>query len=198
MPCSALAASLIPLLLAPFSLGTSLISRRAQPRAIPRRPLNHSYDVCVFAHGASGSGKTFTMVGPPRMRGIAYRALQELMELAVTSAAELDVTVDASMVEIYNGAVRDLAADREGEASVVGSGQQPLSVSAAPTLCRPLLRSLAAALLELEAAVLYNPRLEICSAPEMYAALSFISLPPCCFALHGRRCECATWTTSST
>ena len=129
--------------------------------------------MCVFAHGASGSGKTHTMVGPLRARGIAYRALHELMELAVRADAELDVVVDATMVEIYNGAVRDLAADAEGEASAVAPGKAPLSVRAAPRL--------------------------IASASSAHASAR-PRVPPSLTRMPTttRRCACATWTTLST
>jgi len=96
------------------------------------RPLVQSaldgFDVCVFAHGASGSGKTYTMIGPPKQRGIAYRALASLMDLVLVFESELELQVEATMVEIYNGQVRDLAAEAEGEGAVVGAGEQPLTL----------------------------------------------------------------------
>lgn len=77
------------------------------------------------------------MVGPPKARGVAFRALSELMSLAEGAAPILKVDVDASMVEVYNGRVRDLAADVEGEEATVPEGAQPLSVRAALAAPRP-------------------------------------------------------------
>ncbi len=36
------------------------------------------YNVCVFAYGQTGAGKTFTMEGTPADPGINYRTMKEL------------------------------------------------------------------------------------------------------------------------
>ena len=36
------------------------------------------YNVCIFAYGQTGTGKTFTMEGSPENRGVNYRTLDEL------------------------------------------------------------------------------------------------------------------------
>jgi kinesin family protein 18/19 len=38
------------------------------------------YNATVFAYGATGSGKTHTMVGSPRQPGIMVRALNDLFQ----------------------------------------------------------------------------------------------------------------------
>lgn len=63
-----------------------------------------------FAYGATGSGKTHTMLGPPEDPGIYWRALQDLwMALAETRERDrIDARVLLSYVEIYNETIRDL------------------------------------------------------------------------------------------
>jgi len=36
------------------------------------------YNVCVFAYGQTGAGKTYTMEGEPSNPGINYRTMKEL------------------------------------------------------------------------------------------------------------------------
>ncbi|EHB16882.1 Kinesin-like protein KIFC2 [Heterocephalus glaber] len=65
------------------------------------------YSVCIFTYGQTGTGKTYSMEGPPEDPGIAPRALQSLFrEMGVGGQHR----VTLSMVEIYNEAVRDLLA----------------------------------------------------------------------------------------
>lgn len=66
------------------------------------------YNVCVFAYGQTGSGKTYTMNGTDFDRGVNYRALQNLFEIADQRREHCDVSVSVSMLEIYNETLRDL------------------------------------------------------------------------------------------
>ncbi|XP_019829125.2 kinesin-like protein KIFC2 isoform X11 [Bos indicus] len=65
------------------------------------------YSVCIFTYGQTGTGKTYSMEGPPEDPGIAPRALQSLFQEMGTGGQH---RVTLSMVEIYNEAVRDLLA----------------------------------------------------------------------------------------
>lgn len=66
------------------------------------------YNVCVFAYGQTGSGKTHTMNGPDDDRGVNYRALVDLFDIATQRADFSKVAVTVSMMEIYNEQLRDL------------------------------------------------------------------------------------------
>ncbi|XP_054446583.1 kinesin-like protein KIFC2 isoform X2 [Pteronotus mesoamericanus] len=77
------------------------------------------YSVCIFTYGQTGTGKTYSMEGPPEDPGIAPRALQSLFREMRTGAQHC---VTLSMVEIYNEAVRDLLAPGPPERLVVRQG----------------------------------------------------------------------------
>ena len=62
-------------------------------------------NACVFASGATGSGKTYTMVGDECEPGIMTRSLHELFNRI---GSRDQVNVKCSFVEIYNEVIRDL------------------------------------------------------------------------------------------
>ncbi|CAD8111257.1 unnamed protein product [Paramecium primaurelia] len=62
-------------------------------------------NVTIFAYGATGSGKTHTMMGNQNQQGIIPRALNDLFErLSKEQAAQASLT----FLEIYNETIRDL------------------------------------------------------------------------------------------
>ncbi|XP_020026565.2 kinesin-like protein KIFC2 isoform X2 [Castor canadensis] len=77
------------------------------------------YSVCIFTYGQTGTGKTYSMEGPPEDPGIAPRALQLLFREMGTGGQH---RVTLSMVEIYNEAVRDLLAPGPPERLAVRQG----------------------------------------------------------------------------
>ncbi|XP_006830948.1 PREDICTED: kinesin-like protein KIFC2 [Chrysochloris asiatica] len=77
------------------------------------------YSVCIFTYGQTGTGKTYSMEGPPEDPGIAPRALQSLFQ-EMGPGGQHRVTL--SMVEIYNEAVRDLLAPGPPERLAVRQG----------------------------------------------------------------------------
>lgn len=72
------------------------------------------YKVCIFAYGQTGSGKTYTMLGQPsdaEHRGLIPRSLEQIFETSQKMRAQgWSFCMQASMLEIYNEAVRDLLA----------------------------------------------------------------------------------------
>ena len=81
------------------------------------------FNVCIFAYGQTGSGKTFTMFGAggvgggigedgtvDPLTGLAPRAASELFRVLKEREASSDVSVSATMFELYNDAVVDLLA----------------------------------------------------------------------------------------
>ncbi|XP_061349441.1 kinesin-like protein KIN-14U isoform X2 [Gastrolobium bilobum] len=69
------------------------------------------HNVCVFAYGQTGTGKTFTMDGTNEQLGIIPRALEELFHQASMDNSS-SFTFSMSMLEVYMGNLRDLLAQR--------------------------------------------------------------------------------------
>ncbi|XP_024940818.1 kinesin-like protein KIF19 isoform X2 [Cephus cinctus] len=68
----------------------------------------HGYNATVFAYGATGAGKTHTMVGSPTEPGIMVRALNDIFLAAGELPENVEFTVTMSYMEIYNENIRDL------------------------------------------------------------------------------------------
>ncbi|RCN31255.1 kinesin motor domain protein [Ancylostoma caninum] len=64
------------------------------------------YNVCLFAYGHTGSGKTYTMEGPETNPGINQRAIMQLFEAADGRNEDIDYEINVSMMEIYNEKIR--------------------------------------------------------------------------------------------
>ncbi|XP_043282981.1 kinesin-like protein KIF19 [Venturia canescens] len=66
------------------------------------------YNATVFAYGATGAGKTYTMVGAPNSPGIMVRALNDIFLQSRRSPRDVQFEVTMSYMEIYNENIRDL------------------------------------------------------------------------------------------
>ena len=66
------------------------------------------YNVCIFAYGQTGTGKTFTMEGTEGARGVNYRILEELFRLTKERQKLNRYKVSVSVLEVYNEQIRDL------------------------------------------------------------------------------------------
>lgn len=66
------------------------------------------FNVCIFAYGQTGTGKTFTMEGVPENRGVNYRALEELFRISQERSTSIAYTFSVSILEVYNEKIRDL------------------------------------------------------------------------------------------
>nr|VDD26852.1 unnamed protein product [Brassica oleracea] len=69
------------------------------------------YNVCIFAYGQTGTGKTFTMAGTPENRGVNYRTLEELFRSSESRSRLMKFELSVSMLEVYNEKIRDLLVD---------------------------------------------------------------------------------------
>ena len=77
------------------------------------------YRVCVFSYGQTGSGKTWTMSGDKfgTQRGIIPRSVEQVIQQAISMRENgWEMSVSASVVELYNEELRDLLAPK-GSAS---------------------------------------------------------------------------------
>ncbi|XP_038609950.1 kinesin-like protein KIFC3 isoform X4 [Tachyglossus aculeatus] len=86
------------------------------------------FNVCIFAYGQTGAGKTYTMEGTPENPGINQRALQLLFSEVREKASDWEYMITVSVAEIYNEALRDLLGKEPQEKLEIklcpdGSGQ---------------------------------------------------------------------------
>lgn len=65
------------------------------------------YNVCIFAYGQTGAGKTHSMQGEPSDPGIYMRTFNELFQVA-RERSGWKVELTAAIIEIYNEEIRDL------------------------------------------------------------------------------------------
>ena len=65
------------------------------------------YNATVFAYGATGSGKTYTMLGTIKKEGIMTRSITDLFKL-LNSEKNKEFKMEVSYIEIYNEIIRDL------------------------------------------------------------------------------------------
>ncbi|KAG9439362.1 hypothetical protein H6P81_019527 [Aristolochia fimbriata] len=66
------------------------------------------YNVCIFAYGQTGTGKTFTMEGTEDARGVNYRTLEELFRIIDERKGVFKYDISVSVLEVYNEQIRDL------------------------------------------------------------------------------------------
>ncbi|XP_072348428.1 kinesin-like protein KIF18A isoform X1 [Scyliorhinus torazame] len=68
----------------------------------------NGYSCSVFAYGATGSGKTHTMLGSVDQPGVMYRTMVELYEKIEEMKDEKICEVAVSYLEVYNEQIQDL------------------------------------------------------------------------------------------
>lgn len=66
------------------------------------------YNATVFAYGATGCGKTYTILGTPEDPGIIFLTMQELYKRIDNLSETKIFDVSLSFLEIYNETIRDL------------------------------------------------------------------------------------------
>ncbi|CAN6348520.1 unnamed protein product [Urochloa humidicola] len=66
------------------------------------------FNVCIFAYGQTGTGKTFTMEGIEGARGVNYRTLEELFRIIKEREGLFKYEVTVSVLEVYNEQIHDL------------------------------------------------------------------------------------------
>ncbi|PIA44834.1 hypothetical protein AQUCO_01700433v1 [Aquilegia coerulea] len=73
------------------------------------------FNVCIFAYGQTGTGKTFTMEGTPESRGVNYRTLEKLFQLSEERSGSMKYELFVSMLEVYNEKIRDLLGENSSQ-----------------------------------------------------------------------------------
>ncbi|TKS70237.1 KIF18A Marrow stromal [Collichthys lucidus] len=71
----------------------------------------NGFNCTVFAYGATGAGKTHTMLGSQNDPGVMYRTMTELFKRMEDAKEEKEFAVAFSYLEVYNEQIRDLLAN---------------------------------------------------------------------------------------
>ncbi|KAI7726568.1 hypothetical protein M8C21_015619, partial [Ambrosia artemisiifolia] len=76
------------------------------------RSVLDGFNVCIFACGQTGAGKTYTLTGPgeitPETMGVSYRALNDLFLISEERKNLMNYEISINMLEIYNDEIKDL------------------------------------------------------------------------------------------
>ncbi|CAN0891181.1 Kinesin-like protein KIN-14Q [Linum grandiflorum] len=75
------------------------------------------YNVCIFAYGQTGTGKTFTMEGTKEARGVNYKTLDALFHIIKEREKLFTYEVSVSVLEVYNEQIRDLLVSNSQQAT---------------------------------------------------------------------------------
>ncbi|XP_006111578.1 kinesin-like protein KIF18A isoform X2 [Pelodiscus sinensis] len=68
----------------------------------------NGYNCTVLAYGATGAGKTYTMLGSPKEPGVMYLTMMDLYNCMDQIKEDKLCTVAVSYLEVYNEQIRDL------------------------------------------------------------------------------------------
>ncbi|PRP75558.1 hypothetical protein PROFUN_09044 [Planoprotostelium fungivorum] len=71
-------------------------------------PVMDGFNATVFAYGATGSGKTHTMIGHGNGEGVMYLTMRDIFEAVEATSHEKKASITISYLEIYNETIRDL------------------------------------------------------------------------------------------
>ena len=66
------------------------------------------YNATCFAYGATGAGKTYTMLGTENVYGVMGLTFQELFKRIDMQKKDKEFKILMSYLEIYNENIRDL------------------------------------------------------------------------------------------
>ncbi|XP_020295701.1 kinesin-like protein KIF18A [Pseudomyrmex gracilis] len=103
--------------------------------------LLEGYNCSVFAYGATGAGKTHTMLGNKEDPGITYRTVAELFSEIETQSKHREFNLGVTYLEIYNENVQDLLHKsgplhlrEDGRCGVIVAGLEPIAIQSAKEL----------------------------------------------------------------
>ena len=76
----------------------------------------NGFNSTVFAYGATGSGKTYTMVGTDSNPGLMVKSIQDLFaKVNEQQTADKNFTIKFSYVEVYNETLKDLLVETSAQ-----------------------------------------------------------------------------------
>jgi len=94
-----------------FGPGTSQVKVFEDTKRLIQSAID-GYNVCIFAYGQTGAGKTFTIQGNDANPGIAPRSFTEMYQI-IASMNNYNVKLECYMVELYIDTLTDLLLPKE-------------------------------------------------------------------------------------
>lgn len=82
----------------------------------------NGYNCACFAYGATGAGKTYTMVGTQNSPGVMVLTLQELFSAMKATQDDKKYSVHISYLEVYNENIHDLLVPQSKPLQLLESG----------------------------------------------------------------------------
>ena len=70
------------------------------------------FNATVFAYGATGAGKTYTMMGEEYNDGVMLLSIQELFDQIDMVSSDKDYQLKISYIEVYNENIKDLLSNK--------------------------------------------------------------------------------------
>lgn len=83
------------------------------------------FNATVFAYGASGAGKTYTMVGNGENPGVMVRSVSDLFTMIEEDTSNKSFKIKISYIEIYNETLRDLLREESKQDEVLDMREDP-------------------------------------------------------------------------
>ena len=83
----------------------------------------------MFVYGATGAGKTHTMLGSTNNPGITFRTVMELYRRIEELKEESTVEVAVSYLEVYNETIIDLINPETGQLAIRDDGKAALNIT---------------------------------------------------------------------
>ncbi|KNC50056.1 kinesin motor domain-containing protein [Thecamonas trahens ATCC 50062] len=84
-------------------------------------------NACVFAYGATGAGKTYTMAGTPSEPGVMVRMVEHLLQRMAVADEAYELSI--SYLEIYNEKIFDLLVPSSGPLPLRADGKGGVTVA---------------------------------------------------------------------
>uniref|UniRef100_A0A7S3QX98 Kinesin-like protein KIN-8B n=1 Tax=Dunaliella tertiolecta TaxID=3047 RepID=A0A7S3QX98_DUNTE len=89
----------------------------------------YGINTTVFAYGATGSGKTYTMVGSPKDPGLMILSLQQVFQDRDRLFKDEDFSVTCTYLEVYNETIYDLLVKNSGPLELREDPEQGVQVA---------------------------------------------------------------------
>lgn len=96
--------------------------------------LYDGFNGCVFAYGATGTGKTFTMIGNSEQKGMVQICLDDIFEKRKQMEANTEIRIKIQFVEIYNEQIKDLLEPEKSSCSLRDDPVKGVTVQGAKKL----------------------------------------------------------------